>query len=568
MMDIKNRRRPNLSPGWVRKGNTEAGNSGMGDVRLRSKSKRSKRKAIIQSVTVLFIILTLTFSGNIQAFAVITGTELGGLAFQTSSDSNILIGETTNIKLYLYNLNGGSFSGNITAYSTDTSGNNIGYYSASGSSGNYTLNNVTFDTTGIYYLYLYDSSGYCAVGVLTVSKPVITITGDALKYKKSLITGTLKDNNGKLLAKKTITLDGSDAGIDNTISCTTALDGTYSVYVTPSKEGTIKFLFNGYEIGTLVAGASYSQDVRIGGSASNNQDLSISVAEAGWSSASTVIVTRDDSLADALASVPLSKKYDAPILMNPSSQLDSRISSQISALGATKVIIIGGYSAISQNIETALQTAGYTVSRISGSNRYETSVNIASWIGSANTIYLAYGQGEPDALAASTFAAAKGCPILLTDKDKIPAVTQAQLLSLNPSKVILLGGESVIGSSVESALNKNYVVERLGGTDRYATEWAILRSLFTDQSQIYFCSALASSKDVTSGKPKADALLAAALAAKNDAIIVAVPQNYLPSSLQYFLTYNRGYIARASIVGNSSSISTSLEKQIEDLMTL
>lgn len=322
-----------------------------------------------------------------------------------------------------------------------------------------------------------------------------------------------------------------------------------------------------HEIGYRYVQPPYSQKERIGGNAQNNMELSIKVAQEGWTTASTVILTRDNNLADALTAVPLSKKYDAPILMNPKDRLDDQILQEIGYLGATFVTIIGGEGAISKNIEDQLRNMGYSVERIAGADRYETSAKIASKFSSSETVYLAYGQGEPDALAASSFAAINGIPILLIDKDKIPVATQHELNRLAPHKIVLLGGNGVIGTKVETDLKKNYLVERLGGADRYETEWAILRSLFTNESKLYFSSALVSPKDVTSGQPFGDALLAASLAAKNNAVVINLPQNYMPKALDYFLLYNKGYISEARIIGNSKAISTLLERQVEQLLT-
>jgi putative cell wall-binding protein len=178
---------------------------------------------------------------------------------------------------------------------------------------------------------------------------------------------------------------------------------------------------------------------------------------------------RDDNLADALTSVPLSKKYNAPILMTSSDQLDEEVWTEIRNLQASNVMIIGGDGAISPNIESELKNYGYSVERIAGADRYETAAQIASKFNSSDTVYLAYGHGEPDALAASSFAAINSIPILLTDKTGIPEATQKQLDRLNPSEVILLGGDGVIDSEVETGLKKKYMVERWGGADRYET---------------------------------------------------------------------------------------------------
>ena len=45
-----------------------------------------------------------------------------------------------------------------------------------------------------------------------------------------------------------------------------------------------------------------------------------------------------------------------------------------------------------------------------------------------------------------------------------------------------------------------------------------------------------------------------------------VPQNDLPMSLYYFLLYNKGYIPKAAVVGNTSGVSPDLEQQIHDIL--
>ncbi|KUO58052.1 MAG: hypothetical protein APF84_18690 [Gracilibacter sp. BRH_c7a] len=526
----------------------------------------SRNTMLRKYVIILMVIFTLifTFSGQVLAAS---EPELDFLEFQTEDDQNFLIGETANIKVILFDEDDDLFSGSVTAYISGPDGEILGYYSVGGGGGYYTVSNVILDYEGDYGIHIRDSEFNYASGTITVTKPLISIAGDLAQNRKTELRGKLTDVDGKALPRKSITVDGTDVGLENSQNYTTSYDGTFSFWITPSEEGDLKILFSGHEIGALRVGPPYSQGGRIGGGARNNVELSVSVAQEGWTSADTVILTRDDNLADALSSVPLSRMHNAPILMTPSDRLDDQISYEIRNLEVMNVIIIGGEGAISKSIETDLRNSGYSVERIAGADRYETAAKIASKFPSTKTVYLAYGYGEPDALAASSFAALNSIPILLTDKTGIPEVTRTQLQRLNPTEVMLLGGNGVIDPKVENDLKKNYLVERWAGADRYETEWAILRNLFTDQSKLYFSSALVSARDVSSGKPYGDALLAASLAAKNDAIAINIPPNYLPKAIEYFLTYNRGYISEARIIGNTSAISSILEKQIEKLLT-
>ncbi|PRR79308.1 N-acetylmuramoyl-L-alanine amidase LytC precursor [Clostridium liquoris] len=64
----------------------------------------------------------------------------------------------------------------------------------------------------------------------------------------------------------------------------------------------------------------------------------------------------------------------------------------------------------------------YSISRIIGINRYETSVNISNGFsnGIVQNIIIASGNDFPDALSISSIAASKGYPVLMSDKTNLP----------------------------------------------------------------------------------------------------------------------------------------------------
>ncbi|MDO5717494.1 MAG: cell wall-binding repeat-containing protein [Tissierellia bacterium] len=110
-------------------------------------------------------------------------------------------------------------------------------------------------------------------------------------------------------------------------------------------------------------------------------------------------------------------------------------------------------------------------SRISGSNRYETAVEISIHsFNNSDYVLLANGKNYVDALAASTLAAVLNAPILLTDTDEIPETTLKEIDRLGAYNMIILGGEKTISEKVYDKLLKdgNYV-SRIGGKDRYET---------------------------------------------------------------------------------------------------
>ena len=174
-------------------------------------------------------------------------------------------------------------------------------------------------------------------------------------------------------------------------------------------------------------------------------------------------------------------------------------------------------------------------------------------------------------LAVSAFAAEEGAPILLTGSNTLPEVTQAELTALAPKHVVLLGGTAVIGSTVESQLSPAYTVERWGGSDRYDTEQIIFQHLFTHESPVYFTSALVTTEDGNGGPPLGDALLAAALAAKNNGFVVGLPPfgtaSFSLSSPPYnFLLMHKDDISQSTVVGNDKAVSNLMEEELQRLL--
>jgi putative cell wall-binding protein len=87
------------------------------------------------------------------------------------------------------------------------------------------------------------------------------------------------------------------------------------------------------------------------------------------------------------------------------------------------------------------------------------------------TAYVASGLTWPDALAAVPHAARAGGPLLLTKPDVLPAVIRAELQRLQPGRIIVVGGTSVVTQGVLQQLDgyTTGAVIRLAGQDRYAT---------------------------------------------------------------------------------------------------
>ncbi len=113
---------------------------------------------------------------------------------------------------------------------------------------------------------------------------------------------------------------------------------------------------------------------------------------------------------------------------------------------------------------------GETENRISGSNRYLTSLQVAreyeAKIGSFDTVILVNGDDYPDALAASGVSAVHGAPILLVSKDRIQEEV-FNYIKAKAKNIIIVGGQNSVSSLVEENLlyaedsNYSYAVKSL-----------------------------------------------------------------------------------------------------------
>jgi len=154
---------------------------------------------------------------------------------------------------------------------------------------------------------------------------------------------------------------------------------------------------------------------------------------------------------------------------------------------------MGGEAAVPGGVEAELTSLGFSVSRISGQNRYETAALTAQRLKEAGAgiseAMLCSGENYPDALSASPAAAMKGMPILFSGKTVLEQHTRDVLLQLNIKTVYITGGAAAIGESVEQELKSMGIdIVRLWGEDRYQTSEAVAQRFFADPDCIFLAS--------------------------------------------------------------------------------
>ncbi|WP_226654781.1 Ig-like domain-containing protein [Guptibacillus hwajinpoensis] len=248
----------------------------------------------------------------------------------------------------------------------------------------------------------------------------------------------------------------------------------------------------------------------------------------------TALLVRGDDFPDALAAAPYAHQLGAPILSTQKETLTAVTKEELKRLGVKKVVIIGGSSAVSGDVEQELKAMHLTVDRISGKNRYETAAKIASKLESDQVI-VSYGGNFADALAIAPFAARNGIPIVLTGTNKLPSETKATL----KKQTIVVGGTAVVSDKVMNQLPDPI---RLSGSNRYDTNKAIVEHFDHDTSRAY----------VATGKNYADALTGSILAAKKNAPILLVEPDNVPDPIMDLVKKND--YDQYSILGGSAVV--------------
>ncbi|WP_377108899.1 Ig-like domain-containing protein [Rossellomorea sp. GCM10028870] len=152
---------------------------------------------------------------------------------------------------------------------------------------------------------------------------------------------------------------------------------------------------------------------------------------------------------DALAVASYAARNGYPIVLTNKDSLPS--SSKAVLNGKTEVIAVGGEGVISRKVTSNIKG----VKRISGANRFETSVNLVKQLGlKTDKVFVANGYGFADALTGSVLAAKKDAPLLLVNQNSIPKETYKFVQEGRIEHYMVLGGKGAVSGSVVDMLGK------------------------------------------------------------------------------------------------------------------
>jgi uncharacterized repeat protein (TIGR02059 family) len=286
------------------------------------------------------------------------------------------------------------------------------------------------------------------------------------------------------------------------------------------------------------------------------------IATSTFGTADNVLIASGETghYADALTGNFLAGSKGAPVLLTTGKTLSPAAKDALATLKAKNVTILGGEAAVSKAVADALTAAGYTVNRLGGNSRYETSKAIAeaggtvgSLEGKGNGAIVASGLNFPDALVAGGLAFAGKLPVEITDPNKLSTETSDSLTSKGIKHVAIIGGNTAVSPAVEAAIvAKGITVTRLQGGNRYLTATAVA-NYATGVSGLGFSKSLV---DLATGADFADALVGGPSAGKDKApLVLAVSASTLGADTTKYLTDNSATLTGGKVFGGQNAVS-------------
>lgn len=282
-------------------------------------------------------------------------------------------------------------------------------------------------------------------------------------------------------------------------------------------------------------------------SGKNRYETAVEISKKYFEKSETVIVASGEEFIDALTVSPLASKINAPILLSNKGSIPKITLGEIERLKASKILLVGGTSTLSMDVQLDLSNRGYNVTRISGINRYETAVKLGEELrkhtGNNSEVVLSSGENLVDSLSANNISGKQEIPILLTGKNELNAKTKEAIETWNVKKVIIIGGSSSVSESAkEEVENTGLEAIRLSGKDRYETAVKVSNYAYPNPTSVFLAN----------GSNYIDALVGGAVTKRANTPLLLTKYDEAPSSLKEFLNNNK--IENIIILGGTSSI--------------
>lgn len=270
-----------------------------------------------------------------------------------------------------------------------------------------------------------------------------------------------------------------------------------------------------------------------------------------------VVLANQNNYSDVLTAAPFAKANNASLLYVSSNSISKEVMNEIARLKAKEITIIGGEKSVDEGLKKELEKRNFKVDRLSGSDRYKTSAQIASKLidGKTTTLEIASGENYADALSLNNAAEKDKAPILLVRVNAIDKSVEDVIKSSKASLINIAGGEKSVSENTKANIKKisNATVNRMGGADRYET--SILLAKYSGAKEVVV---------VASGENFADALVAAPFSAKQKGAILLTNKDKLGQNAEQFIKdtkFNKSYV-----IGGEKSVSEDVINQLTSII--
>lgn len=179
---------------------------------------------------------------------------------------------------------------------------------------------------------------------------------------------------------------------------------------------------------------------------------SLMIADDAFGTTTTAYLATGRTFADALAASAVAGAAKSPVLLVDGGESGAapETVAMLRSLGVTNVVIAGGPAVVSAGIQSSLATGGFAVSRVSGSDRFETSrlLNATLFTGTVPRAYLATGMDFPDALSGAVLAGGTAAPLLSQPPACMKGAAKDWLIARGVTAVTLIGGPGALSDAV------------------------------------------------------------------------------------------------------------------------
>lgn len=295
---------------------------------------------------------------------------------------------------------------------------------------------------------------------------------------------------------------------------------------------------------TVLADTANSADSKVERiSGTDRYETCVNISKKAYKSSEVAILASGQKIQDALASGGVAAKLKAPLLLTQKDRLPSVVLDELKRLNVKKVILVGGQESISKSLENQLDNM-FKVERVSGKDRYETSIKLAEELNKYNKQENIIVNGNTvDALTAGAVAAKSNRSIILTNGVNLPEGANRVVNPTSPNNIIIGGISSI---NIEGLKG-----ERIGGSDRYETSTKIAEKYYAGKTN----KAL-----LANGVNSIDALSAINLVVSENAPVLLTAYDSLDNDVSKFLENNTN---KVYVLGGYQSISDDVYKNIE-----